>query len=623
MLYRFAEFELCRERYELRRGGRTIPAEPRVLEVLAYLIEHRDRVVPKQELLDALWQQEFVTEAALTRAVREVRRALGDTGAESRWIKTVYGRGFRWNAGVEEVPADAPRPAPAAEPVAAAAPAASPPAAAPAAVPARPAPLPLLPPPLPLPPRPPGAAAPSRRISSLAVLPLENLSGDPAQEYFADGITDALINEFARIGALKVISRTSAMQYKRARKPLPEIGRELGVEAVVDGSVLLSGDRVRVHAQLLLAASDEHLWAGRYDRRLEDVLELHSELAHAIVEEVNVKLTPQERARFVEPRPQVDPEVYLLDLEGRHVWQRRTEAAFREALGKYEQAIARDPGYAPAWVGVADCHNMLGNYGILPPSEVHGPARAAALRALELDPGSAEAHRALALMHWNFEFAWPEAEAEYRRAAELDPNSSLVHYWHGVCLGIQGRFAESFLALALARELDPLALHVTSVIGWMHYHSRRYAESLPYYQQVLAADGQYLMGHWLLGEAYVELGEPELGAAALERALALSGRAARFLGYLGYAYARAGRRDDARRMLDELAARRAERYVPLYFPALVHAGLGETEAALDTLERAWEERDTMLRDLKVDPPWERLHGEPRYEALLARLGLAR
>ena len=607
MLYRFAGFELCRERYELRREGRPVPAEPRVLEVLAYLLAHRDRVVPKQELLDTLWAQEFVSDAALTRAVREARRALGDTGAESRWIKTVSGRGFRWNGEVDEVADEAAG--------AAAAPAGAPSPATPAPPSRRATDLPS---PLARAATPP----PPQRIGSLAVLPLENLSGDPAQEYFADGITDALIHEFARIGALKVISRTSAMQYKRARKPLPQIGRELGVDAVVDGSVLRSGDRVRVHAQLLLAESDEHLWTGRFDRRLEDVLELQGELARAIVEEVNVKLTPQERARIARPRPQVDPEVYLLELQGRHLWARRTEAAFREALGRFEEATARDPGYAPAWVGIADCHNMLGNYGILPPREVHGPARAAALRALELDPASAEAHRALALMHWNFEFDWPAAEAEYRRAAELDPNSSLVHYWHGVCLGIQGRFEESFRELARARELDPLALHVACVSGWMHYHSRRYAESLPWYEQVLAADPQYLMGHWLLGEAYVELGEMELGVAALERALALSGRAARFLGFLGYAYGRAGRREDARRLLVELEARRAERYVPRYFPALVHAGLGEVEAALDTLERGWEERDTMLRDLKVDPPWNVLHGEPRYEALLARIGLA-
>lgn len=594
MLYRFDEFELCRERYELRRVGRPLPAEPRVLEVLAYLIAHRERVVPKQELLETLWQQEFVSEAALTRAVREARRLLGDTGAESRFIKTVYGRGFGWNREVEVTEGAAGD-----GPQAAAAP-------APAVAAGPPAPT---------------AAAASPRITSLAVLPLENLSGDPAQEYFADGITDALINEFARIGALKVISRTSAMQYKRARKPLPEIGRELGVEAVVDGSVLRAGDRVRVHAQLLLAASDEHLWAGRFDRHLENVLALQSELARAIVDEVNVKLTPQERARIAQERPRVDPEVYLLELEGRHIWNRRTEQAFLEALGKFQQAIARDPDYAPAWVGIADCQNMLGNYGILPPREVHGPARAAALHALELDPGSAEAYRALAQLHWNLEFDWAAAEAAYQQGARLDPNSSLVHYWHGVCLGVQGRFAESFAALARARELDPLALHVLSVIGWMHYHSRRYAESLPYYEQVLARDSDYLMGHWLLGEACVELGDHQRAIAALERALALSGRAARFLGYLGYAYGRAGQPAQARAMLDELATLRGRRYVPLYFPALVQAGLGDSPAALDTLERAWEERDTMLRDLKIDPPWEPLHGEPRYRALLDRLGL--
>ncbi len=595
MLYRFGDFELRRDRYELRRAGRLVPCEPRVLEVLAYLIDHRERVVPKQELLEALWPQEFVSEQALTRAVREARRLLGDSAAGARWIKTVYGRGFVWNGAVEVGdPA-------ASDPFAATAP--SPPLTAAPAMPVAPR----------------SAGLPLR---SLAVLPLENLSGDPAQEFFADGMTDALITEFARLGALKVISRSSAMQYKGARKPLPVIGRELGVDAVVEGSVVRVGDRVRVNAQLLRAATDEHLWAARYDRDLRDVLELQSELAHAIAEEVKVKLTPQERERFERPRRQVDPDVYLLGLKGWHVWQRRTEEAFLEALRYFETALASDPTYAPAWVGVADCHNMLGNYGIRTPGEVHGPARSAALRALSLDFNSAEAHRALALMHWSFEFAWQAAELEYQRAAELDPNSSEVRHWYGVCLGVQGRFAEACRELERARELDPLALRVLAVIGWMRYFDRRYAEAIPHYLEVLRIDPHHLLGHWFLGQAYVELGESERGVAALEQALALSGRASRFLGYLGYAYARGKRPEEAQRMLAELEARRAQAYVPSYFPALVHAGLGEVGLALECLERAWDERDTMLRDLRVDPPWEALHGEPRYRELLQKLGLA-
>jgi TolB-like protein/Tfp pilus assembly protein PilF len=580
MALRFGDFELHPESYELRRGGEPVHCEPRVLEVLSYLVAHRGRVVGKDELLAAIWPREYVSDAALSSAVRDARRVLGDTGAARRWIETVHGRGFRFRGETtRETEAAVVRRAEA--------------SAA-------------------------GAASPA---PSLAVLPLEDLSAEGGADFFADGMTDALITELAKIGSLRVVSRTSSVRYKGAREPLPEVGRALGVELVVEGTVLRVSDRVRITVQLVRAASDAHLWAESYERELRDVLRLQSEVAQAIAREIDVELTAPEARRFSQQR-QVEPEVFLLVLEGRHGVAQRHEAGFRHAVACFERAVALDPTYAPAHAGLAEAWSMLGNYGIQSPGEVEAPAREAAARALTLDPGSADAHRTLALLHWQFAFDWQAAEAEYRRALALDPGSPIVRWWRGTCLGVQGRFGESLEELQRALSVDPLSLHVIALIGWMQYFSGRPNEAVPYYRSALAVDADHLMAHWFLGEALVEMDEFDEGVAELERALALSGRASRFLGYLGHAYGRAARAGKARELLAELAARGRELYVPPYFPALVHAGLGDRGAALDELERAWSGRDAMLRDLKVDPPWACLHGESRYRALLVRLGLS-
>lgn len=571
MPLRFGVFEIFPELYELRRAGARVHLEPRVFEVLAYLIAHRDRVVIKQELLERLWPGEFVSESALSRAVRDARRALGDTGAKERWIQTVHGRGFRFAGAVAEV--------------------------------ARPA-----------------GAAPAAAAPAVAVLPLEDLSGDSGQEFFADGMTAALITELARIPSLRVLSRTSSVRYKSSRPPLAQMARELGVEMIVEGTVLRVGGRVRVTAQLVRAATNEQLWAERYELELRDVLQVQAEVAAAIAREVKVQLTPQEALRLNSVRP-VDPEVFLLDLEGRHFIVQRREEAFRKAVRCFERALARDPAYAPAHAGLAEAYAMLGNYGMLPPPEVHEPARRAAARALELDPGLAEAHRTLALLHWQFEFDWEAADREYRLALELDPHSALVRWWRGVFSGVQGRFAESLLELERALELDPLSLHVVALLGWMRYFAGRFADALPFYRSVLEVEPDHPLAHWFLGQALVELEQADQGARELEIAVVLSGRSSRLLGYLGYAYGRAGRDADARALLHELETRAAAGYVPAYFPALVEVGRGELESAVGHLERAWRQRDTMLRDLRVDPPWRALHGDPRYLGLLGRLRL--
>ena len=456
------------------------------------------------------------------------------------------------------------------------------------------------------------------KIEAVAVLPLTNLSGEASEEYFADGMTEALITDLAKVGGMKVISRTSVMKYKGVARPVGEIAAELSVDAVVEGSVLRVGDRVRISAQLIRAATDEHLWAERYDRKIEDVLALQDEVARAIARSVGATLKGPGSGERPAAR-KVDPDTYRLFLQGRHFWNMRTEQGARSALRCFRQVLDRDPTWSPAWLGMADALTMLSNYGFVPPEEVHGKALEAVNRALALDENSADAHRVLAFIRWQLEFDWAAGIAEYDRALELDPNSPLTTYWYGAYLGVIGLFEKSHDLLERAAELDPLSLLIPSVQGWVRIFARRFDEAVPILKRVLDIDPDYHVARWFLGEALVELGDLDPGVAELERALDLSGHTSRMHGYLGYAYGRAGRRDDARRMLLELERREITQYVPPYFPALVHAGLDEAERAMDRLEEAWRQRDTMLRDLKADPHWDSLHHHPRFQDLMAKM----
>ncbi len=457
----------------------------------------------------------------------------------------------------------------------------------------------------------------SARVSeAIAVLPLENRSGQPEEEFFADGMTEALITDLAKIGGLKVISRGSVMGFKERKQSLAEIGRALGVTSIVEGSVLRARNRVRISARLVRAENDECLWAERYDRELADVLALQDEVARAVAQAIDQTL----HGRTATAPRRVDPDVYLLDLRGRHFWHQRTESGFRSALGLFEDAAARDPTYAPAYVGIAESLNMLSNYGFVPPREIKPRSLAAARRALALDDDSAEAHRLLAFAHWQFGFEWEAAKAEYERALELDPNSPSTTYWFGAFLAVIGFFERAHDLLARAQELDPLSLIVPSVQGWARVFAREFEEALPYFQQVLRINPDFHLALWFQGEALVELQRYDEGIAALERAYELGGRTSRLLGYLGYAYGRAGREERARKSLAEIEARGQQHgYVPPYFPALVLSGLGEHERALDRLEQAFREHDTMLRDLKADPQWDRMRPLPRFAELMKKM----
>ncbi len=464
-----------------------------------------------------------------------------------------------------------------------------------------------------------GSGSPPR-IASVAVLPLRNLSGDPEQEYFADGMTDALISELARIGALRVISRTSVMDFKGAKKLLPEIARTLRVEGIVEGSVLRSGERVRITVQLVRAATESTIWTESYEREARDVLRLQSEVARAIAGQIRAKVTPEEQARLGSARA-VDPAAYEAYLRGRYHWNRRTEDNIRKGIEYFNRAIALDPGYAAAYAGLADSYFQLGfiGYGFEAPREAMPKAKAAALHAIRLDDTLGIAHARLANVLYYYDWERPAAEAEYRRALELSPGEAIVHQTFSYALGIAGRHNEALAEIKRAEELDPLSLIIGHNVGWQLYWARRYDEAILQYGKVLELDPNFPVAHLSLGQAYAQKHKYPEAVAELQKAVSLTSRSSGPLQALGYAYAVSGRTAEARSILGELTELSKHRYVPRYRIAILYAGLGEREQALAWLERALEEREA-LAFLNVDPYWDGLRSEPRFQSLLRQVG---
>jgi len=457
----------------------------------------------------------------------------------------------------------------------------------------------------------------SPNIESIAVLPLENLSGDPEQEYFADGMTEALITDLSKIGALKVISRTSAMRYKGSDKPLPDIARELGVDAVVEGSVLRVEDRVRITAQLIEAATDQHLWAESYERDLRDVLALQSEVARTIAKEIQITLTPQEEARLASARP-VDPEAYETYLLGRSYWNKHGEEDQKKAVEYFERAIDQDPDYATAYSGLADAYTMLGFWGIIPPAEAIPKARAAVQRALELDDTLAEAHTPLGLIKFHFDWEWSAAEAEFRRALELNPSYALAHDWYAVYLAAVGRLDEALAEMERAKELDPLSVRINSALAFQFRLSRQYDRSIEQAQKTLEMDP----GHWLaqeaLATAYRAKGlDEQVVHEAYRKQYVLAGDSER-VEAMDRGYAESGPQGAVCEAAEMLVARSKLRYVSSRDIALSYVFCGKKDEAFYWLERAYGERDPSL-PLLGDPAWDPIRSDPRFQDLLRRM----
>jgi TolB-like protein len=455
------------------------------------------------------------------------------------------------------------------------------------------------------------------RIDSIAVLPFENLSGDPNQEFFVDGITDAVITDLSKIGALKVISRTSIMQYKGADKPLPEIAGELKVQAVLEGTVMRSGGKVRVSAQLIDAATDRSLWAESYDRTLEDVLTLQSAVASAVAREIEIELTPDEELR-ISKSTAMDAEAYQLYLRGRHYLNQWGPEHRERALQMFKQAVEVDPTSARAYAGLAD--GYWAAVGIfMKPLEAYPRAKAAAVKAVELDENLADAHVSLGLVTMFADWDWVTAENEFKKAIGLDASNVEAHQWYGALLVFTGRFDEATEILRKARALDPLSSDVLLFAAWPHYFGRDYEVAMAESSRLITLEKDFGSGYVLLGWTHLAKGEIEEGIAQLEEAFRLN-PFHDFKAYLAHAYALAGRDQDARRLVEELQNDPDSRNVEptLYVP--VYAALGEKETALDWLETAFEERTIELLWFNEDPRFDLLRSEPRFQEIVRRVG---
>jgi TolB-like protein/DNA-binding winged helix-turn-helix (wHTH) protein/tetratricopeptide (TPR) repeat protein len=624
-IVRFGIYEADLAAGELRKNGLKVKLQGKPFEIMTLLLEHPGEVVSREQLHKRLWPADtFVDfDHGLNNAMNKLRYALGDSADNSRFIATVGGRGYRFIApverGIQELapPVALPEVALPAKPV----------RAARRAWMAGSSALALLiilvfviffrgnvgtwvrqltP-----------GSGPGR-IQSLAVLPLENLSNNPEEQYFADGMTDELTTELAAIGSLRVISRTSVMHYRKTTKTLPQIGRELSVDAIVEGSVVHSGNRVRINSQWIETATDHHPWAKTYDRDTHDTLAMQSEVAQAIASAVRIKLTPREQARFSGQR-HVIPEAHEAYLKGRYCLDSETEEGLGKAKNFFNAALQLDPGYALAWAGLADSYYYLSDI-YLPPVQAMPAAKAAAERAVAIDDSLASAHTSLALVRLFYDRDLPAAERELRRAIELNPNDAAAHLWYGMYFAVRQRPKESLPELRLALQLDPLSPQTRTNAGLALYLLRDYEQLVAQSLESIQLDPNSWGAHANLGGAYEQTGKFAEAISEWSKASELSGSPVMLSG-LGHAYASAGKQTEARKVLGQLKKLSEQRFVPAWAMAAVYVGLGDKEQALIWLERAYQDKSECFIELKADAMFDPLRSDPRFVNLLRRVGL--
>jgi len=455
-------------------------------------------------------------------------------------------------------------------------------------------------------------------IRSLAVLPLTNLSADPQQVYFANGVTEELINALSTISALRVISRASVMQYQGTHKPLSDIARELRVDGVIDGTVQRSDGNVKISVSLVDTRADRNLWGHSYEGGLGDVLSLQRKVAQAIAAEIQVQVTPQESASLSKNRT-VNPEAYEAYLRGRYFWNKRTPGDFRKAMSEFKKAIDLDPTYPLAWVGLADGYSLLSDYDEQSPREAIPQARATAKKALELDDSLGEPWATLANIEWAYDWNASVAETDFRHAIALSPNYASANQWYGMYLCDRGRFDDGIAELERAHALDPLSLVIEVNVGRCRYYGRRYDQAAELLEPLEQREPDYWIVHAILGQTYLAMGRVDDAIRQLERASALLPDNPRNLGLLGDAYGRAGRRGDALKLARELTALSRERYIPPIYSAMIYMGLGERPQAIALLEKAYAERSNWMVLLNTEPEFDSLRSDPRFLDLVRRI----
>jgi eukaryotic-like serine/threonine-protein kinase len=465
--------------------------------------------------------------------------------------------------------------------------------------------------------KPPAQKTVLANIQSLAVLPLENISGDPNQDYFADGMSDAITTDLSQVKKLRVISRTSVMHYKGKQISPAQIAKELGVDALVEGSVLRSGDHVRISADLVQPQTGQNLWANSYDRQVTDILALQSDVARDIVTQIQIQLTPPEQERLGKSRAVV-PAAYDAYLQARAAASKRTADALSRAVADFRRAIQFDPTYAPSYAGLAEALAILVDYSDVPSAKVLPEAEAAAEKALQLDPDLGSAHAALGLIR-AFELQVSSSLSEFQRATELNPGDADAHQWYALALAGMGKGEQSVSEIKLAEELDPRSLIINANVAWCFYLAGEYDQAIAQAQKTISMDPSFAVAHGYLGQAYLEKGRYDEAFSELNKAIELSGNETSYQAELANAYAVAGRREDAERILQQLQERAAQHYVSPYSLALIYAGLGEKDQALRELELAYDQRANRLLNMKMQPRFSVLRSSPRFKSLVERI----
>ena len=643
---RFGVFEVNLQARELRKHGTRVKLSGHSFEILALLLERPGEIVTRDQLRARLWPADtFVDfEHGLNTAVKKLRATLGDSSTNSRYVETIPRVGYRLVAPIETASPkvkEADRDAEATRP-----------------------PMPDFPPDS-------GKATPSRgplsligkftlaaflvitaalvldvaktrdRLSgllrpasipasakasiaksprSIAVLPLENLSGDREQDYFAEGMTDELTTDLAQFKDLRVISRTSAMHYEGTNKTSLQIGKELGVDTLIEGTVERVGEHVRIRAQLIDCISDRHLWAKSYDREFKDVLALQSELARDIVEQTqgNV-LSTQPLTPSADSRP-INPNAYEAYLKGRYFWNKRTPEDLKKSIEYFEQAIAQDPTFAIAYAGLADSYSILGS-DVLPADVARSRARAAASKALELDSTIAEGHAALALVEFYYDWNWKQSGEEFQRAIKLNPNYATAHQWYSYHLTAMGRFDEAIQEAKRAQQIDPLSLSINTTLASRYYYARRYDEAIELNRRTLELDPNFVPAHDAVGSAYAEKGMWRETIDECQKELELSKDNPSALASVAFLYARTGRKAQARKIVAHLQDLSQGQYVSAFEIATALAALGDRDHAFVWFEKAYRARESQLPFLNVVPRLDALRSDPRFQDLLRRVGL--
>jgi TolB-like protein/DNA-binding winged helix-turn-helix (wHTH) protein/Tfp pilus assembly protein PilF len=625
---KFGVFEADLRAGELTKQGKRLSLQEQPFRLLALLLEKPGELVTREELQRQLWPQTTVDfDHGLNKAVSKIREALGDSAENPRFIETVARRGYRFLADVAVVRDE--QPAIVAGDLVVPADSRLPRRLVDASTSPR---------------RPPHGLArglfgfglalvlaislwilspwrhPLPTVHSLAVLPLENLSSDASQDYFVDGMTDELITHLGQISTLRVISRTSAMTYKTVRKPLAEIARELNVDAVVEGSVLLSGESVRITAELIAVPAGTHMWAQSYEGDINDTLALQNRVASAIAEQIQATPNPQEQAALAKSKV-VNPEAYEAYLKGRYFLNKRADDGLRKAIVYFNHAIETDPTYAEAYSGLADAYALSGDwkYGVLSPADAFPKARAAAAKALALDDNLGEAHASLGYALDLYGWDWEAAETEYKRAITLKPGYATAHQWYSWHLIMMGRNSEAISELRKAESLDPLSLIISADMADALCISRLYDEAVQQSRKTLELDPNFAVGHYELGQALEQKHMHDEALAEFKRAIELSGHSGAFDSNLGYVYAVSGRKDEAIKIVTDLEARHDGNPSNGADIALIYVGLGDHDQAIAWLNNAYEAR--FKASILLRPLFDPLRSDARFKDLKRRIGL--